>query len=206
MKQSNLNSHIYQRILLAARDEFIANGFRDASMRTIAREAGVTVSNIYNYFDNKDVLFRTILTPLLTAFNRMLEEHNGERHMEEYANTADVYCNTMLNDLMQLTHAYRPELKLLFLQAGGSSLEHFKEDIVRSQSEVGRDFLRIFKTKYPQMNDDISPLFIRLSAMWWTILFTEIFANDTLNEQEIERAFREYITFGSAGWKALMHL
>lgn len=41
------------RILRAAREEFMVNGFRDASLRTIARESGVAVSNIYNYFEHK---------------------------------------------------------------------------------------------------------------------------------------------------------
>ena len=39
-------------------------------MRTIARLSGVTLSNIYNYFRDKDTLFRAVLQPLLAAFER----------------------------------------------------------------------------------------------------------------------------------------
>ena len=41
---------IKNEILKVARAEFHKNGFANASMRKIARKAGISVSNIYNYF------------------------------------------------------------------------------------------------------------------------------------------------------------
>ena len=51
----------YKSILRAARKEFILRGFKDASMRTIAKDANVGLSNIYNYFKNKDEIFLEIV-------------------------------------------------------------------------------------------------------------------------------------------------
>lgn len=65
---------IRQTIIDKAREEFLIKGFKDASLRTIAKDAGVGLSNIYNYFKNKDDLFCEVLAPTLT--NSRLEKIN----------------------------------------------------------------------------------------------------------------------------------
>ena len=45
-----------QRILAIAHKEFINNGVRNTSIRTIASKAGIAVGNVYNYFERQTVL------------------------------------------------------------------------------------------------------------------------------------------------------
>ena len=68
---------IQKEILKAAEKVFLENGFPKASMREIAQEAQVGLSNIYNYFKNKDDIFCTVVRPVISAFDRMLHEHHG---------------------------------------------------------------------------------------------------------------------------------
>ena len=49
-----LKNDIRKQVIIQAKKKFIAKGFKDASMRTIAKNAEVGLSNIYNYFKNKD--------------------------------------------------------------------------------------------------------------------------------------------------------
>ena len=60
-----LKEDIRGRILTIARQQFEKKGYSKTSMREIAELAGVGVGNIYNYFTNKDELFREVelLTP-----------------------------------------------------------------------------------------------------------------------------------------------
>ena len=51
-----------QAILDAARSEFQKKGYENASMRTIAEKAGITVGNIYRYFKDKDDLNAHIIS------------------------------------------------------------------------------------------------------------------------------------------------
>lgn len=53
-----------QHILKAAARAFAANGFRGATIRDVAREAGVADGTIYNAFENKAALLRGLLDPL----------------------------------------------------------------------------------------------------------------------------------------------
>ena len=48
------------KILKAARKEFLAKGYERASLRTIGKDAGFTAGLIYSYFKDKDDLFNAI--------------------------------------------------------------------------------------------------------------------------------------------------
>ena len=68
---------IYTAILTAAQAEFDLHGFGGTTMRKIAARAQVTLSNIYNYFKNKDEIFSAVLAPLLQKIEvgkQMLEK------------------------------------------------------------------------------------------------------------------------------------
>ncbi len=51
-----------RRILNAAEHRFREHGYEDTKIETIAREAGVSVGTVYNYFDNKSDLLLTLVT------------------------------------------------------------------------------------------------------------------------------------------------
>jgi AcrR family transcriptional regulator len=64
---------IRKKILDSAIEEFLVVGYRRASMRNIAQEAGITVGNIYAYFSGKADLFETIISPALKSINDLIQ-------------------------------------------------------------------------------------------------------------------------------------
>lgn len=50
-----------KKIEKAALEEFYQFGFKNASMRVIAKKADMTVGNIYCYFENKEDMFRALI-------------------------------------------------------------------------------------------------------------------------------------------------
>ena len=53
-------------IVLAARANFLRDGFAGASMDAIAKSAGVSVKTIYGHFSNKDELFSKVMVGACT--------------------------------------------------------------------------------------------------------------------------------------------
>ena len=49
------------RLLDAAHDEFLRNGFHGTRMRQIAKAAGLAVGGIYNHFESKEDIFAAVL-------------------------------------------------------------------------------------------------------------------------------------------------
>jgi len=50
-----------QKIIDAAVDEFAFNGFSSANVNVIAKNAGVSIGSMYNYFSSKEDLFMTLI-------------------------------------------------------------------------------------------------------------------------------------------------
>lgn len=67
-----------QKILDGAQSVFLRMGFDAASMNDITREAGVSKSTIYVYFENKDELFETLCEQHRSALFAQITAINGE--------------------------------------------------------------------------------------------------------------------------------
>ena len=60
-----------ERLVLAARDRFLAHGVDGASLREIAKAAGTTIGMVYYYFPTKDDLFVAVVEQV---YARLLED------------------------------------------------------------------------------------------------------------------------------------
>ncbi len=58
----------------AARKLFITQGFHATSMRDIAKDAGVSLGNLYNYYETKDAIFESIVAKYLEVIDERLRE------------------------------------------------------------------------------------------------------------------------------------
>ncbi len=58
-----------KKILTAARTVFADYGYAQANMRTIAREAGISVGGLYLYFKNKEELYLTFMREGMNDLN-----------------------------------------------------------------------------------------------------------------------------------------
>lgn len=67
-----LKEHVRNDILLAAKQEFLLYGISEASMRDIAKNANVTVGNVYRYYKNKEALADAIINPTLELLNQAI--------------------------------------------------------------------------------------------------------------------------------------
>ncbi|HLR31898.1 MAG TPA: TetR/AcrR family transcriptional regulator [Fodinibius sp.] len=62
------------QIIDAARELLLSEGYRNLSLRKIARSIGVSATSIYLHFDNKDNLVHALIDEAIEALNMRLEE------------------------------------------------------------------------------------------------------------------------------------
>ena len=142
-----LKGDIQEGILKAAEEVFLEKGYKDASMREIASRAGVTVSNIYHYFTNKDEIFRTILKPVLNDLYAMIYNHDADQM------TIDVFMDSdsqkmSVREYIRLVSEHRDRLRLLLFQAQGSVLENFRSEYTDLMTRTISVFFQGMKQKY----------------------------------------------------------
>ena len=73
MPRDKKESH--ERIILAARTEFLKKGFEKASIRRIASSAKLTSAALYRHFPSKHEMFSYLVEPGICALKEWLERH-----------------------------------------------------------------------------------------------------------------------------------
>ena len=192
-------------LLDTAKSEFLKNGFRGTSMRRIAAESEVGLSNIYNYFDNKDEIFKEILSSLLNDLDIVMIKHNNPDDIAIYVDDTEQYTRMQIELFVGLIDNHKENFKLLLFKSTGSSLENFREECIEKYTEQGRSYINIVKQKYPLINNKISDFFIHTMSSWWMSSIAELVMHD-LSRNEMENFIKEYITYSTAGWKNLMKI
>ncbi len=197
--------NIRNNILKAATNIFLKKGYSKTSMREIAAKSDVVLSNIYNYFKNKDEIFCQIVKPVTYAFDRMLHEHHGRSSADILELYSDSYLLYIIQEYIYIIHQHRNLLKILFFCSQGSSLENYKEDFTNRSTLLVKDYLQNMKAKHPQLNIDISDFSIHLHTVWMFTLFEEIIMHK-VSPGDTEQIIKEYIQFEVIGWRELMKI
>jgi len=93
-------------ILQASKEEFILNGYNNASLRNIALKCHISATAIYRHFKNKEEIFNAVIEPLITYFNKMAN----------YVETKDIdfFNNDNLDEMWKFEHDGGFHLKLIF--------------------------------------------------------------------------------------------
>jgi len=194
-----------RRILKVSKKLFLKNGFRNTTTRDIAREAGITLSNLYHYFASKDELFCQLLKPATDMLEALLAEHHGINGEDIFSMKEDGYIEATIEEYMGAIKKYKSLLKLLLLNSRGSSLEGFKEYYVDKSTRLVLDWMKAMKEKHPEINTDVSDFFIHLNNVWMFTLLEEILMHD-LTEEEVRSVMSDYVRFEIIGWKKMIQI
>lgn len=200
-----LKNDVRERIVETARQQFASKGYLKSSMRDIAARSGVGLGNIYNYFDNKDAVFRAAVYPVVVRFEQMLQKHHGGYGSDVMRMMSEEYFREVTGEYVSLIGQYRPLMRILFFCAQGSSLENFRESFTDRATELVKEWFAENKRKYPQINDRISDFSIHLHTVWMFSLFEEIIMHG-IGGREMERIVGEYIRFEIDGWRSMMKI
>ena len=196
---------VRRKLLEAAARIFARKGYLKASMRDIAAESGVGLSNIYNYYDSKDELFRHVVSPAVQVLERLLDEHHGRCGTDIMAMCSPDYCERVVGEYVGFIDCQRRPLALLLFRAQGSSLENFREEFADRATRLVEQYFADMKRRHPQIAADVSGFSIRMHTVWMFALLEEVVKRD-VGPDELKQIVSEYVTIEMAGWRELMKL
>ena len=111
------------RILAAARREFLKKGFAEASLREIARQAGLTTGPLYWHFRDKEDLFGALVAPawdaLFALHAKSVERYRAVPDADRVAHAIDS-GRAFVDDMIGLVRANRTSFRLLLRCADGT--------------------------------------------------------------------------------------
>ncbi|MCR4592169.1 MAG: TetR/AcrR family transcriptional regulator [Bacteroidaceae bacterium] len=200
--------HTREMIVEVAKREFLKKGFAKASMREIAKGACIGVSNLYNYFQSKDELFRYIVLPLILELEKMMHQHHNVEDQDQFVKYARGEGDDMIAEHVQaylkLINNHRDELKLLLYQAQGSSLENYIDEYTEECTRLVFQFMDDFKRIHPGFSCIHSSFTYHVHTVWMFSFISEVIKHQ-LKPHEIKDAIEDYIQFEFSGWRALMN-
>lgn len=126
-----LKDEVRQRIIRAASEEFFTEGFAEASIRVIAKNAGISSGNVYRYFSSKALIFDEIVGDVYKLFQEQLREISLNMKQGQHVNSeVSVDCIKHLEaTLLSLFESHRKEMSMLLFKSQGSYYEHIRSDL-----------------------------------------------------------------------------
>ena len=139
-----------QAIISAAQAEFLAHGFRNASLHKIADRAGITTGALYTRYQNKDALFRSLVSPALDQIRQQMEPV-ARRYAQAHAQRsrqalmdAIRYEEQLYLDLL---FDHYQDCVLFFCKSEGSSLQREMDAMMEEKAKQTVEFFRSMAAK-----------------------------------------------------------
>ncbi|MDP4146713.1 MAG: TetR/AcrR family transcriptional regulator [Bacillota bacterium] len=118
-----LKEEIRKKILDVAENMFYQNGFEDTTTRNIAKEVGVSVSNLYLYYKNKETIFYEIIDGFYKYFINSIETFF--KH-DDSDNNMDASIGYFVKKIITTD---RRKFVILCNRSKGTKYEGFKQQI-----------------------------------------------------------------------------
>ena len=139
------NHSLDDKIMAAAREEFLEKGYAGASLRKIAEKAGATVGAIQTRYPSKDALFGDLLKPLLDGIAALFQSTRAEYDAGAGGDFLAGLQTSMQHESAAILHLifdHYEEAVLLLCRSAGSSFEHYFDGIVQSKIKESIAFFR----------------------------------------------------------------
>lgn len=137
---------VYEAVLECAKKEFLEKGYKDASLRTIAQEAGTSTSSIYTRFGDKEGLFRAIVEPVAEEIRRMfLEIQENFHQLDDNVQQSEMGRYTSLHQMELLDYIYDhfDEFRLLLDGAEGTQFACFLDELVDIEVDYTYKYMEV---------------------------------------------------------------
>jgi AcrR family transcriptional regulator len=195
----------HELILKSAMKTFMEIGFRNASIRNICKDAGVTNGAFYAHFKSKDDLFAALVSEKLNVFNETYQDMSDIdiKSVDDVMNMFDMSYSS-IETLIHYVYSEQDVFMLILKSSGGSSYENFVNDLIAEECKNTMLFLESSR-KFMKRPEYISERFVRLGASMVINSMMEAFL-DGVSEEDNIRDTKIASDFCIAGYKELLGL
>ena len=154
----------HEKIIAAAREEFMTYGFTDASMRRIAAAAGMSVAGLYKHFTSKEEMFAALVEPACQGLISLYRlEEAEERAALQTQSLGDRWSQGGDAKLaMSFIYDHLDAFRLLICKSRGTRYESFLYDLSAAEEKITLDMMDLLRTC---SSPPISTLSSRRSSM-----------------------------------------
>ncbi|NLJ16792.1 MAG: TetR/AcrR family transcriptional regulator [Clostridiales bacterium] len=195
------------KILKAGREEFLDKGYIKASLRTIAKNAGVSTGAIYGLYRDKMELFSSLVEPYATDFtnNYLVKQEefkalDNKQQIEVMYN----YSTNALQELLDYIYLHFDAFKLLICCSAGTKYEKFIHTLVDVECKSTYSFYNVLKKEGYSPQKISENLVHILSSAYFAAIFETV--EHDMDKDEADEYVSQITSFFHAGWERLFSL
>ena len=192
---------VSEKIIACSKKEFLEKGYTDASLRTIAAEAGTTTGSIYSRYGDKEGLFLAIVEPVAETFIgkfRAIQEKFHGMDSTRQQTELDDYTRSGMIELIEYMYDNLEEFKLLVNSSYGTKYQNFVENLVNIETDYTYKYMKSIGVQIKKG----SPLTKDFMHIMNKALFESFF--EVIRHEMSKQEAIEYINwlekYHSAGW------
>ena len=164
------------KIITAAREEFLEKGYSGASLRKIAEKTGATVGAIQTRYKSKDALFGCLLKPLLDEIEALFRNTKAEYYLDADADFLAGLKTSMQHEsaaILRLIFDHYEEAVLFLCRSAGSSFEHYFDESIMFFHTSGFDSIDekllglLISTQFDSYRRIVAKFSDRKTAEWY---------------------------------------
>lgn len=194
-------------ILGYARSEFMEKGYKDASVRNIAKNMGLTTGAIFRYYPDKESLFTAIVddaAQTLYEIYRQTQRGFGNFSPEKRNDLVQADSAAYLLQMLDFIYENYDAFKLIICHSEGTGYSDYIDRLVDVASENTQMFIEVLRKDGFKVKD-ISPNLIHIIySANFTAVF-EVVVHDMPKDEAIAYVSSLFEFFNS-GWKTLLQI
>ncbi|MCR4786818.1 MAG: TetR/AcrR family transcriptional regulator [Lachnospiraceae bacterium] len=193
----------HELILKSAMKYFGKAGFRNASIRNICKEAGVTNGAFYAHFESKDDLFSALVSEKLQMFNETYQALSiiDVKSAEDVLRIFEMSYGS-IETLIHYVYSESEVFRLVLACSGGTSYENFVNDLIDEECKNTLLFLEKSK-RFMKKPENITERLIRIGSSMVINYVFDAFLNGVSEEDNI-RETKLASDFCIAGYRELL--
>lgn len=194
-----------KKILAVAEAEFLEKGFLGASLREMAKKAGVTTGAFYGYFKSKEELFDALVKAPADYLRGMYDTILGDfkkLSFENQVRAMESYSALGIKEMFSYAWEHKRAFYLIVNCASGTKYEHFVKEMAALDILATDAFYTVLECQGIK-TARIAPLIEKIItegtfASFFALLFADV------SQEEAFRGLSELFTFYRNGWNGLM--
>ncbi len=192
------------KIQQAARQEFLKNGFRNTSVQKIAEIVGITSQGFYKHFENKEVLFSSLVEPIIIKIRSIMHiEIESKDKLIEKNQESEVWDkDRILKETLDYIYDNFEDMKLLICCADGSKYENIIDTVAEYETNIVLKNLPTLRENGVAVPDISDETILMLMKHEYRSLVE--FIKNNYTREEAEEYIKNVNEFYTAGWRALL--
>ncbi|MCR5189125.1 MAG: TetR/AcrR family transcriptional regulator [Treponema sp.] len=195
----------HENILKSAKEQFKTKGFRDASIRKICNDAGVTNGAFYAHFESKEDLFKALVEPCLNDFFNLYSTQAQDflkiTSREDIISAFEKTYSATKN-LIDFIYENKEVMLLILTSSDGTYYANFKELLIKAESDSMLEFLNKGKD-FMQRPENITEFSVKSGSSFIINAILESFIQGD-PEEEVLRKCNLISEYCIAGYRKIL--